>query len=97
MKKAIYLLSVFFCIIAISACQPTPEKEIVVHKAAEQLEATLVESDDKEADSTFICPNKLNEEIKNFVKNRIFLYVIIMQYCDIFFQNELIYSIFIDC
>ena len=43
MKKAIYLLSVFFCIIAISACQPTPEKEIVVHKAAEQLEATLVE------------------------------------------------------
>ena len=58
MKKAIYLLSVFFCIIAISACQPTPEKEIVVHKAAEQLEATLVESDDKEADSTFICPNK---------------------------------------
>ena len=46
MKKAIYLLSVFFCIIAISACQPTPEKEIVVHKAAEQLEATLVESDD---------------------------------------------------
>ena len=54
MKKAIYLLSVFFCIIAISACQPTPEKEIVVHKAAEQLEATLVESDDKEAYSTFI-------------------------------------------
>ena len=42
MKKAIYLLSVFFCIIAISACQPTPEKEIVVHKAAEQLEATPV-------------------------------------------------------
>ena len=40
---------------------------------------------------------KLNEEIKNFVKNRIFLYVIIMQYCDIFFQNELIYLIFIDC
>lgn len=36
-------------------------------------------------------------EIKNFVKNRIFLYVIIMQYCDIFFQNELIYLIFIDC
>lgn len=64
MKKAIYLLSVFFCIIAISACQPTPEKEIVVHKAAEQLEATLVESDDKEADSTFICPSKLNEEIQ---------------------------------
>lgn len=40
---------------------------------------------------------KLNEEIKNFVKNRIFLYVIIMQYSDIFFQNELIYLIFIDC
>ena len=40
---------------------------------------------------------ELNEEIKNFVKNRIFLYVIIMQYCDVFFQNELIYSIFIDC
>ena len=46
------------------ACQPTPEKEIVVHKAAEQLEATLVESEDKEADSTFICPSKLNEEIQ---------------------------------
>lgn len=64
MKKIIYLLSVFFCIIAISACQPTPEKEIVVHKAAEQLEATLVESNDMETDSTFICPNKLNEKIQ---------------------------------
>ncbi|MBS6324020.1 MAG: hypothetical protein KH409_08635, partial [Clostridium sp.] len=36
----------------------------MVHKAAEQLEATLVESNDMETDSTFICPNKLNEKIQ---------------------------------
>ena len=64
MKRYMAILLCTVMAIGFVACQPTPEKEIVVHKAAEQLEATLVESDDKEADSTFICPSKLDEEIQ---------------------------------
>lgn len=64
MKRYMAILLCTVMAIGFVACQPTPEKEIVVHKAAEQLEATLVESEDKEADSTFICPSKLDEEIQ---------------------------------
>lgn len=55
MKRYMAILLCTVMAIGFVACQPTPEKEIVVYKAAEQLEATLVESEDKEADSTFIA------------------------------------------
>ncbi|MEI3400420.1 MAG: DUF6034 family protein [Christensenellales bacterium] len=51
MKKAIYLLSVFFCIIAISACQPTPESSIVVGS-----EPNYTSADDKCTIGELIIP-----------------------------------------
>lgn len=41
MKRYMAILLCTVMAIGFVACQPTPEKEIVVHKAAEQLEATL--------------------------------------------------------